>query len=50
MQVLRANNAGDKVECSAELLVLRDHIEALLSVMFAAKAVKALAATHRFAI
>ena len=40
-QVLRANNASDKVERSAELLVLRDRIEALLLAMRVAKEVKA---------
>ena len=40
-QVLRANNASDKVERSAELLVLRDRIEALLLAMLVAKEVKA---------
>lgn len=41
MQVLRANNAKDKTERSAELLVLRDRIEALLLAMRVAKEVKA---------
>jgi hypothetical protein len=41
MQVLRANNASNMVECSAELLVLRDRIEALLLAMRVAKEVKA---------
>ena len=41
MQVLRANNAKDKIERSAELLVLRDRIEALLLAMRVAKEVKA---------
>ena len=40
-QVLRANNASDKVERSAELLVLRDRIEALLLAMRVTKEVKA---------
>ena len=41
MQVLRANNAKDKTERSAELLVLRDRIEALLLAIRVAKEVKA---------
>ena len=41
MQVLRANNASNKVERSAELLVLRERIEALLLAMRVAKEVKA---------
>lgn len=41
MPVLRANNAKDKIERSAELLVLRDRIEALLLAMRVAKEVKA---------
>lgn len=41
MQVLRANNAADKAARSAELLVLRDQIEALLLAMRVAKEVKA---------
>ena len=41
MQVLRANNAKDNSERSAELLVLRDRIEALLLAMRVAKEVKA---------
>ena len=40
-QVLRANNASDKVERSAELLVPRDRIEALLLAMRVVKEVKA---------
>lgn len=40
-QVLRANNAKDMSERSAELLVLRDRFEALLLVMRVAKEVKA---------
>jgi hypothetical protein len=37
MQVLRANNASDKVERSTELLMLRDRIEALLLAMRVAR-------------
>jgi hypothetical protein len=40
-QVLRANNAKDKTERSAEPLVLRDRIETLLLAMRVAKEVKA---------
>ena len=50
-QVLRANNAATREQRAAELLVLRDRIEALLLAMRLAKEVKALAATsHRFAM
>jgi len=41
MQVLRANQAGDAPARSAELLVLRDHIDALLLSVRLAKEVKA---------
>lgn len=41
MQVLRANQAGDASARSAELLVLRDHIDALLLSVRLAKEVKA---------
>ena len=40
MQVLRANNTSNKAERSAELLVLRDRIEALLLAMRVTKEVK----------
>jgi hypothetical protein len=41
MQALRANNASTKAERSAELLILRDRIDALLLAMRVAKEVKA---------
>ena len=41
MQVLRANNAKDKMERSTELLVLRDRIEALLLARRVVREVKA---------
>lgn len=41
MQVLHANNARDKAARSAELLLLRDRLEALLLAMRVAKEVKA---------
>ena len=40
MQVLHANNAGTREQRAAELLVLRDRIEALLLAMRVAKEVK----------
>jgi len=41
-QVLRANNAATREQRAAELLVLRDRIDALLLAMRVAKEVKAL--------